>query len=208
MYKIIQLLQPARRVYDTYDGPSLSGLLTNWNNMSDWQLYYTYCTDCWLETGGETLCIPFLLYSSWSHLLPCFLCSLVSCLSSCLFRQGGWGQQQRRIKALSLNARQRQSFFHLRLGTLPPLLCRICNKCPPHRLHDDRNPETPLGLPSGQEGFVAMETWEYCQERKIVQKKIESKYQLSRRIRLFVSPPQHLTIHFSLPFALNWTHTF
>lgn len=119
MYKIIQLLQPARRVYDTYDGP-LSGLLTNWNNMSDWQLYYTYCTDCWLETGGETLCIPFILYSSWSHLLPCFLCSLVSCLSSCLFRQGGWGQQQRRIKALSLNAKQRQYFFRLRFGTLPP----------------------------------------------------------------------------------------
>lgn len=56
--------------------------------------------------GGNPV-YPLISYSSWSHLLPCCLLSLVS---SCLFRKG-WRQQQHSLKAFSLIAGQRRCHF-------------------------------------------------------------------------------------------------
>lgn len=98
------------------------------NIMSERQLYHDYCTDCWLETGEEILSYYTVCEVIF---LPCFLFSLVS-------SWGSWvgGEQQRSLKAFSLNAKAMS--FRLSSGTLPPLLCHIGNKCPPHRLCDGR----------------------------------------------------------------------
>lgn len=179
--------------------PSSSRPLTNWNNMSERQLYYTYCTGCWLETGGGDPKCPRSLYSSWSHLLPCFLLSFS--VLFVLFRQGG--QQQCRLKADSFNARQFCLFVCLFLPFVGVHCVASATSVRPIACVT----EAPL-CRWGQDKVVAMETWEYCQERKkSSRKKDESKYQLSSHLDL-LSLLFHLTVHFSLPFTLNWTHTF
>lgn len=108
----------------------------NWNIMSERQIYHTYFTDCWLETGGgPCMCIPFFFYSLWSHLLPWFLFSLVS---SCLFRRGGGKAAAAQSESVQFKCRTKAMSPRLCSGMLPPLLCCICNKCPPRRLRDDR----------------------------------------------------------------------
>lgn len=70
---------------------------------------------------------PLLLYSSGSHLLPCFLVSLESFMSFCFFRRGV-GQQQCRVKALSLRhlCETMTMFYRLCLATLsPPAVSRL-----------------------------------------------------------------------------------
>lgn len=59
-------------------------------------------------------------------------------MSLCFFRQEV-GQHQCRLKALSLRplCETTTMFYRLCLGTLCPLLCRICIKCPHERLQED-----------------------------------------------------------------------
>lgn len=199
MYKIIQLHQPARRVYDTYDWTTVViPAFNQLKHMSERQLYYTYCTGCWLETGGGDPKCPRSLYSSWSHLLPCFLLSFS--VLFVLFRQGG--QQQCRLKADSFNARQLFCLFVFAF-CWSTLRC-ICNKCPPHRLRDG-SASLPSGARQGRcHGNLRVLSRE---EKKLSRKKDESKYQLSSHLDV-LSLLFHLTVHFSLPFTLNWTHTF
>lgn len=105
--------------------------------------------------------------------------ALVSCLPSSLFGQ------ERCVSAKALSLKDRVHF-------LPPLVLIPCIHCSvvstsvqpiawPHL--------TKLGSPSGKEGVVAMETWEYFQERKIVQ-----------------SPNSFP--HVSILFFSSWTSTF
>ena len=45
--------------------------------MSERQLYYTDCTDCWLETAEQTLCIPF--YYTVRKVILCLVLSVLVC---------------------------------------------------------------------------------------------------------------------------------
>lgn len=106
--------------------------------MSERELYYTYCTDCWLETGVETLCIPFYYTVNEVIFLPCFLISLVSCLSSFLFRQG-WGAATSQTESFQFKCKTRAMFFHLLFGPpASPAVSHLQQVSTPHRLRDDR----------------------------------------------------------------------
>lgn len=87
MYKIIQLHQPAKKVNDTYYGPSLSRHLTTWNTVSEDSLavYWLLVRNRW-----AVLVCPLVLYSSWSRQLP--FCILVSLLFILLSEGGGTGR--------------------------------------------------------------------------------------------------------------------
>lgn len=200
MYKIIQLHQPARRglwyIIWTIVIPAFNiQKHYEWKTVILHLLYWLLVRNRW----GDPAC-PLLLYSSWSHLLPCFLFSLVSRLSSCLFRQGA-RQQQCRLKADSLNARQCFFVFCpcLWVHCLP---CRVASATSVHPI------ACPMAFAAGsRRGCCRGNLRVLSREEKIVQKKKSPKYQLFSLLHL-LSLFLRLAIHFSLPFFLNWTHTF
>lgn len=152
--------------------------------------------------GGDPVC-PHLFYSSWSHLLPCFLCSLVSCLSSCLFRQGD-SSNGADWKLSILNARQ--FFFSPLFGyTASPAVSYLQQVSTPSLAPWQR--VTQLGLPSRERGGCCHGNLRVLSREEKLSRKRVKKSTILTHPSFFC--PLLLTIHFSLPFSLNWTeHTF
>lgn len=180
----------------------------NWNIMSERQIYHTYFTDCWLETGGgPCMCIPFLFYSLWSHLLPWFLFSLVS---SCLFRRGGGRQQQHSLKAFSLNAGQRQC--HLAFVRVCCLPCCVASATSVHPVACVMTAPNPAGFGlcrhGGKRGLLPRKPESTVKRGNSPEKDPPS----SKYPSFFSALSPHLTIHSSLPrsfsLSLSLSHTF
>lgn len=91
--------------------------------MSERHVHYTYSYKCWLKQVGRRHAPP-----SYCTVHQVIFCLAFSSPWSPLVSLG------RGAETLQIEISQFMQFSFL----LPPLLCRICNKCPAHRLSYER----------------------------------------------------------------------
>lgn len=99
MYKIIQIFQPARRVYDTYYGSSSFRPLTTWNFVSERQLHYTVLYWLLVRSRRGRPCVSNFIIQFMNSSFP-FHSVLISVLVPCLFRQGATAQTENEFKRI------------------------------------------------------------------------------------------------------------
>lgn len=131
---------------------------------------FFYCTDCWLETGGETLYVPF--YPPVQEVIFHF--------PFVLFVPVSRGKKAAVLTECIQFKRQGVFFFCLGLHALPP---------PPSTCFNDAShqpekstPSLARWLSSSQKTkgrLVATETWGYCQKRDKLSRKKKIRVQIS-----------------------------